>query len=931
MNSPSKPGALAVEPAEDALRWRFGKATFDEATLELKIDGHKRELTRKPLQVLMFLLRNPGEVVTKDELFAAVWPGRIVTEGTLTTAIARLRIALDDHDQQLIKPVYGYGYRFTGEPVCESPMRDRVESAPALDFKDGDPVPQRPGWMLRRRLGAGGGGEAWLAFHAETQDWRVFKFARDRGALVALKREITLSRLMRETLGERQHLVRVLDWNLEQAPFFVALEYCNEGSLVDWADRQGGIRQVPMAQRLELLAKAADALAGPHRVGVLHKDLKPSNLLLHKDREGTLTLKLADFGSARLVDRRNLVAMNITQLGFTQTLAEPSSGTPLYLAPELLSGHPPTTRSDVYALGVMLYQLVVGELRRPLAPGWERGVEDPLLVEDIDAAAAGDPERRLADPAQLAERLRTLSARREERERQLAEAQAVEAARLALERSRARRGLRIGLAATLVIGLIATGALFVRAQRASIEAQASAERANREAIRANTVAAFLTDDILSAANPMLAGRRDVTVHEVLDAAQDRLDERFKDEPRVLATLKRVIGSAYAALSAREPAERLLGQAEEALSELAGPADAETQAARQALREMYDNMIDLPAMQRTTMRMVDAENAAGRPDDVRARVLELEIDNLGCWLQYTNECSARCVEGADEGLARALSQSGADSHLTLYATMWAGMTRVRNGRFAEALPLLEATDEGWRKNSPEEIIWLRVARHWLSIARLFAGDARQARDEMAKALEHNLRIFGVGSRQYRVARMWHARALLELGETPKAVAELKAVRALWLADPAGRVMDDVLTVHHLATALQRAKQPRAALEVLEDGLALVSKVERPSGYWTLILREQLADVHLDQKDRPGAEQLLRQNLDEAREVFRQGEWLLGWCAYRLGAHLADDGRTAEAQPLLKEAVPILETSLGVDEQRSRRARESLGRISAAHPP
>lgn len=916
MNHP----ALVVELAEDAPRWRFGKAFFDEATLELSIDGHKRELTRKPLQVLMFLLRNPGEVVTKDELFDAVWPGRVVTEGTLTTAIARLRVALDDHDQQLIKPVYGYGYRFTGEPVCESPARDTIEPAPALGFKDGDPVPHRPGWTLRRRLGAGGGGEAWLAHHIEARDGRVFKFARDRGALVALKREITLSRLMRESLGERQDLVRVLDWNLDQAPFFIALEHCNEGSLVEWIDRQGGIRQVPMAQRLELLAKAADALAAAHPLGVVHKDLKPSNLLLHKDGEGTLLLKLADFGSARLNDRRGLAAMGITQLGFTQTLAEPSSGTPLYLAPELLSGRPPTTRSDVYALGVVLYQLVVGELRRSLAPGWERGIEDPLLVEDIEAAAAGDPERRLADPAQLAARLRSLPARREARERQIAEARAAEDARLALERRRARRGLRNGLVVTLVAGLIVSAALFVRAQRASVEAQASAERANREASRANAVAAFLTDDILSAANPMLAGRRDVTMREVLDAAQPQLEQRFHDEPRVLATLKRVIGSAYAALSAREPAERLLGQAEKALSELDGPASAENQAARQALRDMYGNLLEVRAMLHTSTRMLEVENAAGRSNGESARVLQLEIDNIRCWFQYSSDYVARCVDVSDQGLAKALARAGPDSRQALYAMMWAGMNRTRNGRHLEALPLLQTCMDGLRKHFPEEKFWLRVTDLWLSISRLFAGDPRRARDEMATALERTHRIFGVGSRNYRLTRMWHARALLELGQTSEAVAELKAVRALSLADPAERDLDNVHTVHHLAVALRRAGQPRAALDALAEGLARASKVEQPSGYWTLVLREQMADVRLDDKDRPGAERLLRQNLDEARGVFRQGEWLLGWCAYRLGAHLADDGHLIEALSLLQEAVPILEASLGVNEQRSRDARE-----------
>jgi eukaryotic-like serine/threonine-protein kinase len=88
----------------------------------------------------------------------------------------------------------------------------------------------------------------------------------------------------------------------------------------------------------------------------------------------------------------------------------------MYAAPEVLEGKTPTTLADIYALGVLLYQVVVGDLNRALAPGWERDVTDELLRDDISLCVDGRPERRLGNALHLAERLRTLEKRRAERE-----------------------------------------------------------------------------------------------------------------------------------------------------------------------------------------------------------------------------------------------------------------------------------------------------------------------------------------------------------------------------------------------------------------------------------------------------------------------------------------------------------------------------------
>ena len=164
-----------------------------------------------------------------------------------------------------------------------------------------------------------------------------------------------------------------------------------------------------------MVANIAQTVAAAHAAGVLHKDLKPSNILVTAAADGTRCIKLADFGSASLVEPSRLEALGITSLGLTQpgVVSNASiTGTLAYLAPEVLSGNPPTALTDVYALGVILYQTVIGDFGKPLSLGWEEHVEDPLIREDIAAAACGDPARRLKSAAELAERMRTLEERR---------------------------------------------------------------------------------------------------------------------------------------------------------------------------------------------------------------------------------------------------------------------------------------------------------------------------------------------------------------------------------------------------------------------------------------------------------------------------------------------------------------------------------------
>lgn len=438
--------------------WRFADCEFDEMRRELRVRGVVVDIEGKPLDVLRELLRHAGEVVTKEELLEAAWPGVMVVDGSLATAVSKLRKALGSDDVIVTLPRVGYRL---AAPVS----RQGVDALalPDLRLAEGAPVPGRDQWRLVRRLDLTPSSEVWLAEHPKTRQTRVFKFAPGADQLPALKREVTVSRLLRESFGDRPDFVRVLEWNFERPPYFVESEHAGL-NLAEWAATQGGLAAVPLDVRVRLLADAARAVAAAHGLDILHKDLKPANILVSAGGSGVPQVRISDFGSAALLAASRLDALGITRLGFTQAIdgdAGALSGTALYVAPEVLTGQSPTPASDVYALGLLLYQLVVGDLRRPLTAGWEEGVADPLLREDIAAAANGDPARRLTSASALADRLSALAARRAAHE---VSARAAEQARTQAERRDAARGRRtwVALAAAVALVVAAGGAYLTR-------------------------------------------------------------------------------------------------------------------------------------------------------------------------------------------------------------------------------------------------------------------------------------------------------------------------------------------------------------------------------------------------------------------------------------------------------------------------------------
>lgn len=728
----------ADTPETPLYRWRFGSAEFDESRLEVRVGGLPVELEPKPLQVLSLLLRHAGEVVTKQELFDVVWSGRITVDHVLATAVGKLRKALGGEGDALIVTVPRVGYRL--DATVERLAVGRGFTS-RLRLEPGQPVPSRENFLLEEPLGRSLGSEVWLAVHARTKEQRVYKFALDGERLSSLKREATLARVLRESLGERPDFARVLDWNFEREPYFLECAWGGV-ALPRWFDEGDGAR-TPQDARVLMAADIAEAVAAAHGVGVLHKDLKPANVLVAARDDGSWQVRLTDFGSSRLLQPGRLEELGITSLGMTVTEgagSDSSSGTPLYLAPELIAGQAPTVRSDVYALGVMLYQLVVGDMRRPMAPGWERDVDDPLLREDIALATDGDPALRLEGAGALALRLRTREARREERSREERARLEAETTRHELERARARRPWTIATVAALALGLVASmwfAADAARAKRGALQ----------QAARAEAIGGFL-QDLLVSADPTESGRgHDVTVREALERASGLIEGRFSDTPLSEASVRLTASEITTSLGDYDAAVLHL---ERAIELLAANGAATERPRLMAARYRLGETLARASRYDDARRTLEAADAQAAPEGDDATVA---LAAAQAWGRF-HLVQAQAAEAAPrlEAALAAHERGAAAGAPTLHALLLdLAQCYVRIGRAGEAIAAIERARGVEFEGAAISDARRANATLLYGASLLYAGRAAESEPVLERAIAELDATYGPGSLQSAQAR------------------------------------------------------------------------------------------------------------------------------------------------------------------------------------
>jgi serine/threonine protein kinase/DNA-binding winged helix-turn-helix (wHTH) protein len=725
-------------------RFRFENVEFDEARMELRVDGELRAIEPRPLELLAEFVHRPGEAVSRQELLEVLWNGRPGVPNILANAVKKLRDALGPLGAARVITLPRVGYRFDG-PVAREAVGRSAPTA-ALALQPGQPLPGREdSYRLETRLGRSTRHAVWRASHLGLKICRVFKFAADGDQLAALKRELTLSRYLAATLGPRPDLATVHDANFAVEPYF--LEFDDLGvDLHEWAAQDDRLAHMPRAQRLALFLQIARTVADTHSLGVLHKDIKPSNVIVRREGAEWRTA-LVDFGSGRLLDRDQLDRFDLSALGLTVSNVLNSEattqGTFHYIAPELLEGQPPTIRSDVYALGLLLFQLLVGDLRKPMSTGWQRAIDDDLLVADVTAATEGQAADRLASVGELISRITRLEERRATARGEQQMREQVAQASAALQRAKLRKPWLQALVGSLALGLAGVLIFYWRSTLALDQAQ-------QQAARAESIIEFLTQDLFKAADLTQPGSRPPrSATDVLLRAADNVEQRFKGQPETEAQIRQHLALALSRQSTFDRADREFQRSIALYVGLVQPSDPRLV----KLRLSYANLL------------TDAYR------------LESAREQLGLAQQ-----SGEPAFAADRSLAASLHAALANYHL-----------RAGDKQEAQAQALAHLALLGTQAALPVE----QRHRAMLDIAYVLSrtGEHDRANALYAQATESPFDSRSIGAYRMAYAKLRHAYLMIEAGDERRAEAYLTdALTAYQPAQGASRVLE-----YHLRTA------------------------------------------------------------------------------------------------------------------------------------
>src|SRR5580700_9041294 len=421
------------------------------------------------------------------------------------------------------------------------------------------PLPSIIGrYRILRLLGEGGMGAVYEAEQESPQRTVALKVIRAGYAGNEM-----LRRFENETqaLGRLQHpgIAQIYDAGTAETPFgkqpYIAMELVRGQNLLAYCNEH----QLNVPQRLELMARICDAVQHAHQRGLIHRDLKPANILVGEDGQP----KILDFGVARLTDS-DAQATRQTNMGDI-------IGTLAYMSPEQVSGDPDEidTRSDVYALGIILYELLAG--KGPYAIGRQiheaaRAIreDEPTMLSVVNRSFRGDIEtivgkalekdkmRRYGSAAELAADVR----------RHLHDEPIVARPPSTIYQiekfARRNKMLVTGVAAVFVVlalGVVASTWEAVQARRAQRKAQ-------QETAIAQAVNDFLQNDLLGQASAYNQAKPDpnITVRKVLDRAAQNIGGKFGRQPEVEGAIRDTIGKTYTDLGLYPEAHQQLERA-----------------------------------------------------------------------------------------------------------------------------------------------------------------------------------------------------------------------------------------------------------------------------------------------------------------------------------------------------------------------------------
>ncbi|HKE48189.1 MAG TPA: serine/threonine-protein kinase [Rhodanobacteraceae bacterium] len=691
-------------------------------------------------------------------------------------------------------------------------MRDRLErlvraDAKARDFMEAPPGllaeslvetlesdPDRPlafgPYRVVRSIGIGGMGEVWLAERSDgefEQRVAIKQIAYPTPGLLQRFRQ------ERQILARLEHpnIARLFDGGVDGrgVPYLV-MEYI-EGAPIDVYVRRASL---DIRARLRLFLEICAAVQYAHQNLVIHRDIKPSNILVCEDG----VPKLLDFGVAK-------VLATTDEAQPTETLARML--TPDYAAPEQFSGGAITTATDVFALGVVLYELLAGvrparprpgDGADPLAPSaalarTEKAAAGRAVRGDLDRIAlkalAFDPARRYATAHALAADIRCHLEGRPIAARG-------DGALYRLQKFALRN--RLALSAALGVILVSLAAAAVSLHEAGL--------ARGEAQRAQAVRRFLTDTFAEI-SPDENGGQPVTAHQLLDKGAQQMQDSVRYQPALQADLGTLLGSLYRNIGDVERADELLHHAVETSTGAGVPAEIRARSLIELGYLEVDKHAFVPAYDHASLalRLAESAGAAGTREASDARHM---MNGLLVWRGDANlaEQPLRETLAADQARYGEVSEFTADDWQTL------GIALDELSRYRESADAFEHSVAAWRAWHGDRHGALGRALNDYGLMLLHSGDLVGAERRLREASDIADALYGPDTEGARSVRSNLLRVLEQQGKLAEALPQ--RLRLVQIARQRSRAdRPDVL-----AYALNVAAMDRRDLGELEEAEA-----------------------------------------------------------------------------------------------------------------
>ncbi len=361
---------------------------IDPLSGAIEIDKQVKKIRRKELEILALLASNNKKVVKRSDFIEKLWDdNQSVGEVGLTQAIAVLRKTIKDDDKAhpIIRTIPRKGYQLSCDiEIIQQQCNNRLV--------EGSPIHNKKNWQLVKLITKNDYTETWLAKCQEKQQLRVFRFCTNEKHLQYLRREIKFLRYLGKALNKLDRLVNIIDWQLENPPYYLEMPATSHGNFPDWLKNNGGLSQIDMNQRVLFLIDIAHALCQLHGVGVIHHNLSPNSLFVDNSDDG-LTIKIGELGFSTLLDHKHLKGHDLTHFNTKLTSCDFQTHG-VYTAPESSQHNETSMAGDIYAFGIIIYQILIGDIYCSFNEKWQKHIKNTDLKALISDCVHHEPSQR---------------------------------------------------------------------------------------------------------------------------------------------------------------------------------------------------------------------------------------------------------------------------------------------------------------------------------------------------------------------------------------------------------------------------------------------------------------------------------------------------------------------------------------------------------